>query len=313
MDARHKYRLHPPDELIHTLAAVEIPKKYLLMNSRIHAPAKYLDKDHLRTVIHLLSRLIDARVIDGLIFADAYYLQALSDVGGNLLSGLEAVPSVNSTLDCFDKIVAMLDFIATTRFGIPETLILDRSLNRRTDVLAEVSGRCREHYPDMKLELLANEGCLYQCPFKAAHDCHIAQVNMGEPLDTFRMGNDLGCIRYLKNNPSQVFKSPFIRPEDIREYEHAVDVLKICGRTLGPSFLMNTIDAYLRESYPGNLLELLDVTDWIVPLLDISNEDLPADFHRRMTSCSRVCDSCAYCRGLFDRHARMKELKIPNA
>lgn len=310
-DARHKYRLHSPDELIETLTALEIPKKYLLMNSRVHSPENYFDKDHLDSVVRILTKMQDAGAVDGVVFTDAYYLQALSDAGGGLLSGLEAVPSVNCILDSFDRIAAILDFIATTNFRAPETIILDRSLNRKMDALSEVSERTRERYPDLKLELLANEGCLYQCPFKPAHDCHIAQVNLGEPLDTFKIADRLGCMRVFRNNPSQVFKSPFIRPEDVSQYEGKADILKFCGRTLGPAFLMRVIDAYLKRSYAGSLLELLDVTDKMATWMQIPNENLPADFHRRLTSCTRMCDSCSYCRSLFDLHAKRKELRIP--
>ena len=254
--------------------------------------------------------MLNAGVIDGIVFADAYYLQAISDAGEDEVSQLEAIPSVNCMLDTYDRIASMIDFISSTRFRLPETLILDRSLNRRLDVLTEVSARCRETLPAVKLELLANEGCLYHCPYKLTHDCHISLVNMGQPLDTHRINRDLGCMRTLQRDPSHLFKSPFIRPENVAAYEPYVDVLKLCGRTPGAPFLMRVVDAYLHGKHSGNLLDLMDAMDGTAEWLYASNDRLPADFLQRLTSCSRECRTCSYCRDLIESCAKPKGISL---
>ncbi len=207
------------------LRSVEIPRKYLLMNSRAHPQPAYFDRDHLRHVIRTLGSMLEAGVLDGIVFADAYLLPALSDAGGDEAARLEAVPSVNCMLDTWDRITRMMDFIASTRFRLPKTLILDRSLNRRLEDLAGVSVRCRKGLPGVALELLANEGCLSHCPFKLTHDCHIAWIHLGQPLDTFHINRELGCMRVLQREPWRLLQSPSIRPEDVPTYEPFVDVL----------------------------------------------------------------------------------------
>ena len=300
-DARHKHHILQTKKLTDVLALVEIPKKYLLINSRIHAPGQYFDRSHVRTVAKAVTDLADAGMLDGIVFADAYFLQALSNAGGERLSRIEAIPSVNCMLDSFDKILSILDFIAATHFRMPETLILDRSLNRRMSVLAEVSERCREKFPQTRLELLANEGCLFQCPFKASHDCLISVSNMGKAVDTFEVNRDLGCMQYFAKYPSHVLKSPFIRPEDAGAYEEYVDVLKICGRTLGSAFLSRTIDAYLQREFHGNLFEFLDAMGWMAARKHISNDTLPEDFLRQLSSCAKDCTACRYCENVMER------------
>jgi collagenase-like PrtC family protease len=309
-DGRHKHRLMETGRWIEFLRSVRIARKYLLVNGRAHMHGAYFDPDHLRTVIQTLRSMLNAAVIDGVVFADAYYLQALSDAGEDEVSQLEAIPSVNCMLDTYDRIASMIDFISSTRFRLPETLILDRSLNRRLDVLTEISTRCRETLPAVKLELLANEGCLYHCPYKLTHDCHISLVNMGQPLDTHSINRDLGCMRTLQRDPSRLFKSPFIRPEDVAAYEPYVDVLKLCGRTSGAPFLMRVVDAYLHGKHSGNLLDLMDAMDGTAEWLYASNDRLPADFLQRLTSCSRECRTCSYCRDLIESCAAPKEIGL---
>jgi collagenase-like PrtC family protease len=309
-DGRHKQRLLETDRWMEFLRSVRIAKKYLLVNSRAHLHGAYFDPDHLRTVIRALRAMLDAGVIDGLVFTDAYYLQAISDAGGDEASQLEAVPSVNCMLDTYDRVAAMIDFISTTQFRLPSTLILDRSLNRQMDALAEVSTRCRERLQGITLELLANEGCLYHCPYKLTHDCHISLVNIGQPLDTHCINRELGCMRAHQQEPSRLFKSPFIRPEDVATYEPYVDVLKLCGRTLGAPFLTRVVEAYLTGKYSGNLLDLMDAMDGTAQWLCIENERLPADFLQRLLSCSKDCRTCSTCKELLEGCARPKGISI---
>ena len=158
--------------------------------------------------------------------------------------------------------------------------------------------------PEIKLTLLANEGCLDRCPFKLAHDAQIAFANTGCIANETRATNqEHGCIRELGAQPAKLFKSPFIRPEDLQQYEGMVEVIKLCGRTLGPAFLQRVVRGYAERRYAGNLLELMDTMEWLAKRLYVANEELPADFWNRLTSCDKNCHNCSYCRELLDKSA----------
>ncbi len=307
-DCRHRLQFIETDRWIDFLSSVRIGRKFLLLNSRAHANQAYLDQNHLRKVVKILRSMLRAKVIDALVFSDAYYLQALSDAGADEASELQAIPSINCIPDTYGRIAAQLEFIASTRFQLPRTLLLDRSLNRRPQALKEVSSLCRKALPDVKIELLANEGCLYNCPFKLTHDCHISMLHIGQTLDTYRINRELGCMRAFQQDPSRLFKSPFIRPEDVEAYEPYADVLKLCGRTLGPAFLTRVVNAYLERNYCGNLLDLMDAMEGTARWLHVSNELLPADLLKHLLSCSRQCLDCSYCRQLIKACAKKKSL-----
>ncbi|MGV1099464.1 hypothetical protein ACUUL3_08640 [Thiovibrio sp. JS02] len=313
-DGRHRPREGAGfPELAAALKELKGPKKYALLNSRFHHPRLYGDREMLRTLLMSLERLLADGNLDGITIVDFYLLQALSDLAPEVAAQLEAVPGVNCMLDALDRIVSCCDAIDRSHFKLPTKLNLDRSLNRRPDALKEMASQCRRHYPGIRLTLLANEGCLCHCPFKFSHDAQIAFANLGLAAnETFAANRDLGCIRVLSESPEQLFKSPFIRPEDQSQYEGVVDVLKLCGRTLGPAFLMRAVEAYANGCYDGNLLDLLDTLEWLAPKLFIDNAGLPADFFRRLTNCDRQCARCDYCKQLLSRHSRKLPPSLPD-
>jgi collagenase-like PrtC family protease len=305
-DARYRFKQLDTRKLIDHLMTLGRPKKYLLINNRFHHPDKYRDT---RAVLIKLDAMLTAGVLDGIVYADAYYLQALSDASREIAAQLEAVPSINFMIDDFEKATALMDVISMTDFQMPEKLSLDRSLNRNLESLSEFAFRCRESFPDLKLEVLANEGCLYQCPFKLTHDSHISLVHMNMNVDTHSVNRSFGCIRYLEKKPEALFKSPFIRPEDIDVYGPYVDIIKICGRTLGRDFLERVVTAYLERSYAGNLLDIMDAMDWLSERLYVDNAGLPDSFFNILSTCLKQCDACPHCSRFFEHH--VKELPQP--
>ncbi len=73
-------------------------------------------------------------------------------------------------MDSPARIHSLLESVAHTGFRLPARITLDRELNRDLPRLAEVAAGCRRAFPQLRLQLLANEGCLPHCLCKAAHD-----------------------------------------------------------------------------------------------------------------------------------------------
>lgn len=309
-DARCRVASFYADQLADGLRALKIQHKYLLLNSRFHHPRFYADPRSLRELIVKIENLLSHGIIDGIVYTDAYFLESFSQASPDVASRLEAVPSVNCMIDSVDKLRATISLIDSTQFRAPGKIILDRGLNRRLDDLSQVADVCRHINPDMRTTLLVNEGCIYQCPFKPAHDAHIALANMGVPVDTFTINQTRGCMRALLAAPHNVLQSPFIRPEDVAFYENSADVLKICGRTLGAPFLRKTVSAYINGSYDGNLLDLMDALDWMAALYYIDNKRLPPDFLKTVTTCGKSCTNCNICLALFKTAAQRKPFEF---
>lgn len=301
IDARQRMVHHSTDDVIAGLTKLGNLPKYALMNSRLHASEAYFDTARINASARTLESLIDTVNLRGIIFADPYFLQTLSDAHSEMAAHLEAVPSVNCMLDSADKIFAMLSMIDETKFKPPTRLVVDRSLNRNILELTKIKALIRDTWPDMHIHLIANEGCLYQCPYKPAHDAHVSVIVEGLCGErTFAINRDFGCVRRLLADPGTMLASPFIRPEDVDLYANLADGIKLCGRNKGIDFLKRTVAAYQDQKYNGNLLDLMDAMGDLAHKINIPNHELPKYFAKRVTSCDKHCRVCGWCTELAE-------------
>lgn len=292
-----------------TLLPLKTVDKYILMNTRFIAPHAYEDNTILSGILDAVAHLAGTVGIKGIVLSDMYLLRALDRTGHDIVPRLEAVPGINAMLDSPGKFFSFFDLLALSRFKKPARIVPDRALNRTPGKLAALSKAIKARYPDIRIELLANEGCIYQCPFKLSHDAHIALSNTGLAGETtFRMNQTLGCQAYFGSRPHAFLKSPFIRPEDIHHYLGMADGIKLCGRTRGVRFLKRCISAYARGYYNGNLLDLMDTPELLSQHWHIDNSRLGAQFFTTLTTCTKVCEPCRLCRDIFNQASWKKEI-----
>lgn len=311
LDARMRFQQTGTNTLAKGLKQLGPIKKYGLLNARFIHPEHYHDHTFLDKLLDDLNILVSDAGICGFVFSDAYLLTALAARKHKVTQSLEAVPGINCMIDSFEKMQSFMEIIKQAGFLMPKKIILDRSLNRNFPALEKITTRIRDSWPDMKIELLANEGCILHCPFKLAHDSQISFSNVrpGQNL-TLITNQTLGCHAYFYSQPHTLFKSPFIRPEDIHAYTGMADSIKLCGRTLGLTFLTRLVDAYCKQAYPGNLLDLLDAANWLADLYHIDNKRLDPGFLNMVTHCNKACNTCDMCQKLFSTTTRKKSLKL---
>ena len=299
-----------PMELAAGLAALPDMPRLGLLNAAFHAP-DMLTGDRLRDLIMVLEGYVAAGAVTGIVYADQYLLRALSDAAPELARQLCAVPSINFRLGSFERAAAIIDAASSTRFRPPPAVVLDRDVNRNPGALAALAQGLRREWPQMQLGVMANEGCLYACPYKTAHDAHIALSR----LTSCRVGpdllRDLGCLRDFATQPGQLLASPFIRPEDVGHLEGVVDFVKLCGRSRLAADLRAIVAAYLDGSFAGNLLWLLDTPETLSDRYVLENKALPEDFFTRTAGCSRRCRACGYCEELAGRLLTRRDPTLP--
>ena len=171
-------------------------------------------------------------------------------------------------------------------------ITLSRFINRNFELLKNMVD-----IAPFELELLANSLCLHNCPYQMYHSdlvCWQARKKRGweEPFADYRA---VACDRIRFTDKSQVIKSPWIRPEDLNEYEQiGISSIKIAGRTFPTEWIINIVEAYARGNYSGNMWDL------ILPFQDIYVDNRKLNnflkhFKNNRPSCDSNCGKCRYC------------------
>lgn len=229
-----------------------------------------------------------------------WYLGSLEDIGVDTV--VVADPYLVEMIDReFDipVVVSVLSFVDSPQKAEfyeqlgASSIVVDSNVNRHFDVLEAIRDAV-----SCELKLLVNEGCLYRCPFRYSHFNFFSHVNGPPPRPSVQ--DDYyyhKCLTLRIKDPSLILKSPFIRPEDLKEYGHITDVFKIGGRSHFIDWILNCVNAYAAESYEGNLMDLMDCPKDLIDLFYISNRDLDGAI-RQWKKHSAVCHKCGYCKRL---------------
>lgn len=204
----------------------------------------------------------------------------------NRFPEIEVRASVNmrlSTLQSFRYLAPLFD-----------SYYLGRDVQRNLETVRRFSEWCRAN--GKKLCVLANSGCLRNCPWQTFHDNLIAHSDAAMRVENVHNWSPHLCWTLYKDsaNFAEILKATWIRPEDIARYDGLVDVVKLATRQHANPDMV--ISAYERGSFDGNLLDLFEpgFSPAFYPRF-IDNSAFPHDWFDRTSSCARECTECGYC------------------
>ncbi len=179
---------------------------------------------------------------------------------------------------------------------------LKREQNRDLSAIEKTNAWCREN--SKSLHILANSGCVNDCPAHTFHDNLVAHEAGIAARDNAYIFEGL-CREYLKSSEkysSIVRDMNYIRPEDINLYEGLCESMKLATRVnRNPE---RVLDAYLDRKYRGAVTDLLEPDNGSVMLpVIVDNSLFPGDFGKRVMTCRKNCTDCGYCEKVFEKAA----------
>ena len=179
---------------------------------------------------------------------------------------------------------------------------LKREQNRDLAAIEKTNAWCREN--SKSLHILANSGCVNDCPAHTFHDNLVAHEAGIAARDNAYVFEGL-CREYLKSSEKHsliVRDMNYIRPEDVRLYEGLCESMKLATRVnRNPG---RVLDAYLDRKYRGAVTDLLEPDNGSVMLpLIVDNSLFPEDFGERVMTCRKNCADCGYCEKVFEKAA----------
>jgi collagenase-like PrtC family protease len=236
---------------------------------------------------------------DSVTVAVPYLIELVRQIAGN---NVEIVCSILAQIETPQKLEHFV------RLGV-NRVVLGLSLNRDVRRLAAM-----KKASPVSLEILANDSCLFECPFRLLHYNENSHASRFKGL--FYPDYSLTkCLIERIDHPEELLKSRWIRPEDLHYYESIVDVVKISGRGKTTRWVSNAVNAYASGTYSGNIFDILTV----VPLPSHENgtshtgdgqafhlmndvlDKYMARFYAGGNECVD-CNTCQYCRRFAEKH-----------
>lgn len=223
--------------------------------------------------------------VSSVTLADALFIERFK----RALPGVRIQASVIMNLNSAEKAKQAL------RAGA-RTLTLAAEANRDLPLLLKIK-KLKSEFPDLRVKLMANYCCGYDCVFMNAH--YLSGMFRG------RGGAEAGGCFFHGAEKFERIKRPFIRPEDLGFYEKRglVDEFKLIARYQPSSTLGKIYKAYFKRKFAGDLGELLGGTAVDYGRAEacyIDNSRFPKDFARKVAVCDKNCADCGYCRRVFE-------------
>lgn len=205
---------------------------------------------------------------------------------------IERRASVNMRLDS----TLALEFLG----DLFDSFYIKRDLQRNLETVKLFRKWCDAH--GKKMGILANSGCLRNCPAQTFHDnlvAHQKEVykmrNLNDAMTTF-------CMKHYRNkeNMADFLKSSWIRPEDLHHYETLVDFVKIATRQHDRP--RTVIAAYANRSYSGDLAALMEPNfSSLFASQGYVGNDLFPGFDALPADCAVNCTHCGKCDELWKK------------
>ena len=193
---------------------------------------------------------------------------------------------IYSSVNCRLKTVEQAIFFKNLWVDI---LTIDRDINRNIDLIVKIKKRTW-----LKIQLMMNEPCLKNCPYRSTH--FEAVANNNEQIFWVEF-EDLTCYPMIKDNNRLFFRIPFVRPDDLEYYKDIVDIYKIVTRDASNNKIKFLLDIYNKKFYSWNLVDIFDIeSSQYLAKLNIDNDKLNSlDFFNKIKYCPWDCETCSLC------------------
>ena len=173
---------------------------------------------------------------------------------------------------------------------------------------------CHDH--GKKLCMLANSGCVRNCPWQVFHETLLSHkfTDAFPEMDNQNLNLVCNQIFSRKSLRANFLRCTWIRPEDVPVFEPELETIKLSTREA--KYPLEIAEAYLNGSYDGDLLRLMDpIHTFGFRPYRVDNKSFPADW---VTSgiagkCAENCVHCGKCEEVLkqvlkydiDNNARM--------
>ncbi|NIM16715.1 MAG: hypothetical protein GTO45_32395 [Candidatus Aminicenantes bacterium] len=175
-------------------------------------------------------------------------------------------------------------------------MVVDESMNRNFKVLERIKNVFGDY-----VEIIVNPICFKDCIYRMFHYNQIS----GDSIEVSSQASieyyPHRCVLKRYENTGNLLKLNWVRPEDINYYSNiGICHFKLQGRhTVLKGDPVRAVECYAKESYDGDLMELLDLFDPTTSFrVSIDNKKLDGfikPYYENENFCKNDCSGCNYC------------------
>lgn len=228
-------------------------------------------------------------------------LRDLQNMGANNLTLttpaiIELVKNIAPDMNIKVSAIAQVDSVKKMKHYIDigvERIVVEPSVTKNFTILKNMAEQGAD-----KLEVIVNDKCMRDCPYKIFHYNQTAHDNSkrGESYYFMSCGVKKSC------NPQSYLNQNWLRPEDLHLYENmGIQNFKVEGREFVlEGDIVRLLKTYINESFDGNLLDLLHIfapydTEHQPYIDNKALDGYVEGFYNHKVSCNHICERCGYC------------------
>ena len=178
----------------------------LVMNPTCEG-AEWYSGDVLKRTLDYLKLVHEEHGVESVTIANPLYVQQVR----KYLPDINICASVLGDIDCLERAVIF------SRLGA-NIITPEVSINRNLELLAEI-----KRVTGAELKLMVNEGCLHKCSFRKFHFNYVSHESKKSGREQVFVPY---CHQVIDEDPSQILKCGWIRPEDLQAYSEITTVLQ---------------------------------------------------------------------------------------
>ncbi|XBX10037.1 U32 family peptidase [Enterocloster clostridioformis] len=181
-----------------------------------------------------------------------------------------------------------------------DRIVIDESINRDFSTLKSIISSFGKG-----AEVIVNVICNKDCIYRMFHQNQVSHDISTENRSTTYYSHR--CIMQRIEKVSNLMRMNWIRPEDIKYYTAlGISNFKIQGRqAVQNGNIVMTVESYFKESFDGNLMELLDcfspTNSFKVYIDNKSLNGFIEPFVVDGEFCKSNCERCGYCDEFIDK------------
>lgn len=223
-------------------------------------------------------------------------------------------PEMEVSISSFARVNIIREVEEYVNLGA-NVIIMSEDTNRDFQLLKNVSKYVKEK--NVEIELILNNSCLYGCPYRRTHDIVSSVTSMEDGVkDVWFEYPLIYCATDVVNDPANIIRMRWIRPEDLHYYEEiGVDRFKIAGRNKKTDWILRAVKAYSERRYDGDLLDIVSYPQGrattkaiekvggpqeyqVLKSIRVENTRFPQkwlEFFFYNDCSKRSCEECRYC------------------